>query len=267
MTVLQALILGLVQGLTELLPISSSAHLALVPWLLGWQDPGLAFDVALHIGTLAAILWYFRREWAALSVATLRVLRTHRIESDEERRAAFIVVASIPAGVAGVLLESYAESAFRHPAIMASTLMGMGVVLWAVDRWARRDRGLAAMGWGDAVIIGCAQVLALVPGVSRSGATMTAGRALRLDRGSAAVFSFMMSMPITAAAAVFKAPDAWRAEGVTLPLVVGIVAAALSSWLAITVLLRYVARHSFGIFAVYRILLGAVVFALLVARG
>lgn len=267
MTVFQALVLGLVQGLTELLPISSSAHLALVPWLLGWSDPGLAFDVALHIGTLAAILWYFRREWAALAIATLRVLRTRRIESEEERRAAFIVVASLPAGVAGVVLESYAETLLRHPAIMASTLIGMGVVLWAVDRWAPQDRGLATMRWADAVLIGFAQVLALVPGVSRSGATMTAGRALRLDRGSAAVFSFMMSMPITAAAAVYKAPDAWSADGLTLPLVVGIVAAGTSAWLAITVLLRYLTRHSFGIFAVYRILLGAVVFALLVARG
>jgi undecaprenyl-diphosphatase len=143
----------------------------------------------------------------------------------------------------------------------------MGVLLWAADRFAARDRALGTMRWTDALFVGVAQVAALVPGVSRSGSTMTAGRALRFDRPAAARFSFLMSMPITAAAVVLKLPDAVREFGITTPFVVGVITAALSSWVAIAVLLRYIARHSFGVFAVYRVVLGAVVLVLIATRG
>jgi len=267
MTVFQAVILGLVQGLAEFLPISSSAHLVLTPWVFGWSDPGLSFDVALHVGTLIAVLWYFRAEWVKLTQSAIALVRTRRADTEEKRRFLYLVVATIPAAVGGVLLEDYAETTFRSPALMAVTLMVMGVVLWAVDRYAARDRPLAALSLRDAVLIGLAQVLALVPGVSRSGSTMTAGRALRLDRQSAAVFSFLMSMPIIAAAAVLKMPEALREHGLSMQMVVGIVASALSGWLAISILLRLVVRHSYGVFAAYRVLLGAGILYLIASRG
>ena len=267
MTILQALILGIVQGFTELLPISSSAHLALTPWLLGWPDHGLAFDVALHLGTLIAIVAYFQEEWRRLFSAAISLLRKRRAETDEEKRVVFLVIATIPAGIAGLLLEDAAETVFRSPALIATNLIVLGVLLWAVDRFMSRERGMESMGWKDAMAIGVAQCFALVPGVSRSGSTITAGRALKLTRESAAVFSFLLSMPITLAAIVLKLPDAVREAESLLPMAVGVVAAAVSAWVAIAVLLKYVARRSYGVFAVYRLLFGALIFYLIYARG
>ncbi len=265
MNVFQALVLGIVQGLAEFLPISSSAHLSLVPFIFGWEDPGLAFDVALHLGTLAAVLWYFRMQWISLTKAGVEIVRSRRIVGDEQWRAVYIVIATIPGAIGGVLLQKYAETVFRNPLITAFTLIILGILLWAADRFAKQTRDLNAIRWTDAILIGLAQVCALVPGVSRSGATMTAGRALGFDRTGAATFSFLMSMPITAAAAVVKVPEALR-EGVTLPIVVGILASGISGWLAISVLLRYVSSKSFGVFAVYRVLLGLGILALLYSR-
>jgi undecaprenyl-diphosphatase len=267
-TIFQAFVLGVVQGLAELLPISSSAHLALTPYFFGWTDPGLAFDVALHFGTLVALIWYFRAEWWAMLESAWRIVRTRRIESVHDRRLLYLIVATIPAGIGGVLLNDLAETTFRSPRIIGTALVVMGVLLWAVDRWSARVRMLEELTMKDAIIVGLAQVLALVPGVSRSGSTITAGRLLHLDRPTAARFSFLMSMPITVAAVVVKVPEVLRdSGGVTTPLLVGVVAAAVSSWLAITVLLRYVSKHSFGVFAVYRVVLAAVVFATIASRG
>lgn len=267
MTILQAVVLGVLQGLAEFLPISSSAHLALTPWILGWESPGLAFDVALHVGTLAAVLWFFRAQWVALVRATWRIVRTRRIETEEERRVLFLIIATIPGGVGGLLLADYAETIFRTPVLIATTLIIMGVILWAVDRFAPHARMLGEMRWTHALLLGLAQVLALVPGVSRSGSTMTAGRAMGFHRESAAVFAFLMSMPITAAAAAYEVPKALAEGGLGVPILVGIIASALSGWLAISVLLRYVARHGFGVFAVYRIVLGLAVLGLVAARS
>ena len=267
MTVWQAIILGVLQGLAEFLPISSSAHLALTPWIFGWESPGLAFDVALHVGTLAAVLWFFRAQWAALARAAWRILSTRRIETEEEKRVLFLVIATIPGGIGGLLLAEYAETVFRTPALIATTLIIMGVILWAVDRFAPQARPLGEMRWTHALLFGLAQVLALVPGVSRSGSTMTAGRGMGFHRESAAVFAFLMSMPITAAAAVYEVPKAIAEGGVSAPIVAGVIASALSGWLAISVLLKYVARHGFGVFAAYRIALGLGILALVAARS
>jgi undecaprenyl-diphosphatase len=267
LTVWQAIILGVLQGLAEFLPISSSAHLALTPWILGWESPGLAFDVALHVGTLAAVLWFFRAQWATLARATSRIAITRRIQSEEEQRVLFLLIASIPGGLGGLLLAEYAETVFRTPALIATTLIIMGIILWAVDRFSPQERSLSHMRWTHALLFGLAQVLALVPGVSRSGSTMTAGRAMGFHRESAAVFAFLMSMPITAAAAVYEVPKAIAEGGMGAPILAGVVASALSGWLAISVLLRYVARHGFGVFAVYRIVLGLGVLALVAARS
>lgn len=267
MTVWQAIVLGVLQGLAEFLPISSSAHLALTPWIFGWDSPGLAFDVALHIGTLAAVLWFFRAQWAALTRAAWRIVVTRRITTEEERRVLFLVIATIPGGIGGLLLAEYAETIFRTPALIATTLIIMGVILWAVDRFSPQDRPLSGMRWTHALLFGLAQVLALVPGVSRSGSTMTAGRAMGFHRESAAVFAFLMSMPITAAAAAYEVPKAIAEGGLGAPIVAGVIASGLSGWLAISVLLKYVARHGFGVFAVYRIAVGIGVLALVAARS
>ncbi len=267
MTITQAIILGLVQGFGELLPISSSAHLALAPYFLNFPDQGLAFDVALHFGTLMALVWYFRREWIDMTASVVQIVRTRRITTVHEKRAVYLVVATIPGGIGGLLLNDYAATTFRSPALIATTLAVMGVVLWAVDRWSARSRHIEEVTLRDAIIVGCAQVLALIPGVSRSGSTITAGRALHLDRASAARFSFLMSMPITLAAVVLKMPEAIRSEGFSAPLIVGVLVAAASSLVAITVLLRYVSKHSFGIFAAYRLLLSAAVFLTIALRG
>ena len=266
MTAFQALILGLLQGLAEFIPVSSSAHLVLAPWVFGWQDPGLAFDVALHVGTLIALLWYFRAEWLRLLSSALVVVRTRSLQGPEERRLAYLVVGTIPGGIAGVLFERKADEAFRAPVLVASALIVMGILLWLVDLVAPTRRALAGMRWRDAILIGIAQAFAIVPGVSRSGATITAGRALQLDRESAAVFSFLLSMPIIAGAAAHEMPRLLHA-GITAPLLIGMVSAALSGWFAIAVVLRYVKRHSYGAFALYRVVLGALVLALAAYRA
>lgn len=267
LTVFQAFVLGALQGLTEFLPVSSSAHLSLTPWVMGWQPAGLGFDLALHVGTLVALGWYFRHEWVSLGRGGMTLVRHRKPVDDASRRTWFIIIATIPAAIAGVLLEEYAETVFRAPIVTAVALIVMGAVLWLVDAKVPPARDRASMTWRDALLIGCAQCLALVPGVSRSGSTITAGRALGFDRSAAAVFSFVMSMPIVLAAAILKVPDAIRETGITLPLLVGVATAFLSSWLAIAVLLRYVSRRGYGIFAVYRFLLGAVIIALIITRG
>lgn len=258
--------MGVIQGLSEFLPISSSAHLALTPWLLGWPAPGLAFDVALHLGTLIALVWFFWQEWITLAKAFFAILKKRKLETESERRVAFVVVATIPGALAGYLLQDYAKTIFRTPALTGVMLIVMGVILWAVDRAAREDRGITNMTWRDAMFIGLAQMFAIVPGVSRSGSTITAGRALALTREAAAVFSFLLSLPIITAAVVFEGRHAIE-NGITAPVVAGVVASAVSGWLAISVLLKFIARNSYGVFALYRLIAGLGVLALAFHRG
>jgi undecaprenyl-diphosphatase len=204
-------------------------------------------------------------EWMRLLAAAGQVIRHRSVRGPEERRFAYLVVATIPGGIAGLLLERKADQAFRAPELIAAALIVMGILLWLVDRLAPARRTIADLGWRDAVVIGVAQVFALVPGVSRSGSTITAGRALSIDREGAAVFSFLLSMPIIAAAAVLKLPKLVE-QGVDLALVVGVLTAAASSWLAIRFVLGYVKRHSYGVFAAYRVLLGLAVLGLAAYR-
>jgi len=267
MTVYQALVLGVLQGLAEFLPISSSAHLALAPWAFGWPEPGLAVDVALHVGTLVAVLVYFREEWIRLIVGAGEIVRTQRIQTPEQRRVIYLIVATIPGGLAGVALNDYAESTFRSPLLIGSALAAMGVLLWIVDKARPATRPLESIRWSDAILVGIAQAFAILPGVSRSGATITAGRALELDRESAATFSFLMSMPIIAAAAIFKVPHLLHAGGAGTPLLVGVLASAASGWLAIEIVMRYVRTHSYGAFAVYRVVIGAAAVVLFWTRA
>jgi undecaprenyl-diphosphatase len=264
----QAAVLGLMQGLSEFLPISSSAHLSLAPWVFDWPRPGLAFDVALHIGTLIAVGWYFRGEWIAIVRGAVRMMVGRRGPQDvHERTVVLIVVGTIPGGIGGLLLNDYAENVFRAPALTAVALIVMGTLLWLVDRAAPATRHLRDFTVRDALIVGFAQVAALVPGVSRSGATITAGRAIGADRPNAAFFSFLLSLPITTAAAAFKVPEAVEGVSSLTPMIVGIICAAVSGWAAIAFLLRLVRTHGYASFAIYRFAVGILILYLVFARS
>ena len=279
-TLFQALIMGIVQGLTEFLPVSSSGHLIVVPFLLGWDDPfitSLAFSVMLHAGTLLALLVYFRADWLRLVPAGLATIRDRSFRADPDRRLAWLLVAAtIPAAVAGFLLNDLAETTFRGIGLVAVTLVVGAGILWLADRWGARTKGVEDVTFPLAVGFGAAQALALVPGISRSGISISAARFAGLDREAAARFSFLMAMPITAGAVIFEvrklaAGGAGGAggAGVTVslgPLVVGMIAAFVSGALAISFLLRYLRTRSLNVFVVYRLVVAAIVVVVWLAR-
>lgn len=261
----QAVVLGLVQGLGEFLPISSSAHLIITPWIFGWNEgvaDTLTFDVALHVGTLLALIGFFWRDWIDL------LMSAHKPSSPNGRLFWMIVIASVPAGIIGLLLDELADNTFRSPWVIVFTLSIMGVLLWWIDKQQPQERDLSAVGPREATLIGFAQALALIPGVSRSGATMTMGRWLKLDRQTAARFSFLMSMPITAGVGLLKARDIMDVPSDQLSaMVVGMLVAALTGAVCIKFLLDYLRRASFAVFAIYRIFLAVVILILLLVRG
>jgi undecaprenyl-diphosphatase len=249
-----AVTLGLVQGLAEFLPISSSAHLILTPWFFGWPDPGLTFDVALHVGTLLAVAVYFWRDWLRLLAAAPRP------RTPDGRLFWLLVIGALPGGIAGILLDSLAEQALRAPLLIAGTLSLMGLALLAADRWGRHDRELHDVGLVDALLIGASQALAIVPGVSRSGITIAVARARGIERAAAARFSFLLGSPIILGAALYKLRDVLKAPGVLNgPFLAGIATATVIGALAIGVLMRYLQRYGLGIFVAYRLLLAALV--------
>ena len=272
--IIQALVMGVVQGLTEFLPISSSGHLILVPYLFGWDDPfltSLAFSVVLHGGTLAALLVYFRDDWRRLIPAGFATIRDRSFNGDPDRRLAWLIAAAtVPAAVIAVFLNDVIEENVRQAGVVAVMLVIGGVILWAADHYGPRTRTLDGVTFRGAIGIGFAQALALIPGVSRSGISMSAALFAGLDRTDAARFSFLMATPITAMAVAYEGLKLVRgevggAEPVTL--IVGVVAAFVAGILAIAVLLRYVRTNSFTIFVVYRFVLAAVVLVTLVVRG
>lgn len=257
----QGVVYGLVQGLTEFLPISSSGHLVLLPWAFGWSDPGLAFDVALHLGTLLAVLWYYAGDWWRLTVAALRELPRGLAVTDPEALLFWKVAAgSLPAVVAALALEDLADTAFRDPLLIATTLAGFGLLLGWSDRAPESGHGDAAIGWKEAMTIGAAQALAIVPGVSRSGVTITAARFLEIDRATAARFSFLLSTPIIAGAAALKADEFIAVLGDPGALV-AIAAATISGFAAIAGLLRFVRTRSYAPFVIYRLIVAALIVA------
>jgi len=269
----QALVLGIVQGATELLPISSSGHLILVPWAAGWEyleqnpDFNKTFDVALHLGTLVAVVVYFARDLAALVAAWFRSVARRRITTADERVAWFIVVATIPAAIVGAAGEGFIQDRLGDPWQIALLLAGFGILLWLADR-VRPARRADQIGWSGALAVGVAQSLALMPGVSRSGVTITAARFLRLDRDDAARLSFLLLVPIVFGAALLKGTKDVVLEGLPPgsagPFVIGMLAAAVVGLAAIWGLLGYVRRHTYGVFVLYRLLIAA---AVLVAIG
>lgn len=273
MPILHAIVLGLVQGLSEFLPISSSGHLLLVPWLFDWHDfddkeTEKAFDVALHLGTVAAVCIYFRADIARYVKAGWRVIVARQRPVDTDGRiAVLLVVSSIPAALVGAAFQSSIDNELGRPWIIAVSLIGFGVVLFWADRLAGR-RHVDAFTTRDAIAVGAAQVLALNPGTSRSGITMSAGRWLGFDRDSAARISFLMSIPITAGAVALKMASL-ASDGVPrdlrVPMVVGILTSGVSGWIAITGLLKLIRTRSFLPFVIYRIALGAFVLLVLTA--
>ena len=260
MDILQAVILGLVQGLGEFLPISSSAHLVLTPWLFGWPDQGLAFDVALHLGTLVAVVAYFWRDIIELLICGLFQPR-----SLDGRLFWYLIVASIPGAVFGYLLENQAATVFRSPLLIALTLTLMGIGLWLADRKGRKSRDMEDITLMDSIIVGISQALAIIPGVSRSGITMSTGLLTGMKRETAARFSFLMSVPIIAGAALLKVPDLQPAD-FSLAFILGVLTAAVVGFLAIRFLLQYLRHGSYLLFTWYRILLAALVVAVFFLR-
>jgi len=263
----QAVVMGIVQGLTEFLPISSSGHLIIVPYLAGWTDPfitSLAFSVMLHIGTLIALLVYFWRDWVRLVPAGFATIRDRSFDSDPDRRLAWLIaVATVPALIIGVLLNDVVEERFREVGLVALMLVVGAAIMWLADHWGPKRLLAIDLTFPKALGLGFAQALALIPGVSRSGISISAGLFAGLDRESAARFSFLMATPITAAAAAYEAYKLVRGEiGVEVewvPLIAGMVAALLSGLLAIGFLLRYLRTRSLNVFVAYRIVLAAVV--------
>ena len=274
---LQAIVLGIVQGLTEFLPISSSAHLVLFPWLFGWRDPGLAFDVALHIGTIAAVLLYFRRDLLGIVAALWRGIAARAPLAEPDARLGFLIVAgSLPAAIIGFLAEEPIDAFFHRPeaqglalAIIAAMLIGVGLLMALAERAARHRREIKDLRPRDALLIGLAQAAALVPGVSRSGSTLTAGLFLNFRRADAARFSFLLSLPITGGAALKQTADlvtAGVAPADRLPFVAGILASGLVGYACIAFLLRYLQRASTLVFTLYRVGLGLLILLLLAVR-
>lgn len=273
MTYLQAVVLALVQGATEFLPISSSAHLVLVPRLLGWPDQGLGFDVATNTGTLVAVVAYFRRELTGLGAAGLRALRPQgaggeapaaRFQDPEARLALLVVLATVPVAVAGLLFHDWVSTAGRDPVLIAATSIGFGLLLGWADRAGARRRELGSVGSVDAAVVGLAQALALVPGTSRSGITITAGLARGFTREDAARFSFLLYVPVGILAAGKELWDflaAGEGLGAVGPTLVGFTVSAVTAYLAIGALLAWVRRQSLAVFVVYRVVLGLVILA------
>lgn len=272
--ILQAILIGAVQGLTEFLPISSSAHLTLLPPLLGWEGELLnsaTFVVMLHVGTLVALLSYFWRDVLDLVAAALAALRERSLAGDPQRRLALVLAISIlPAGLVGALFEPFFDTWFRDNLMLIPPILALGAaMLWGAERVATRARRLEDAGIGDGLLIGVAQALALFPGISRSGVTIAAGLVRGLERESAARFAFLMGIPIIAGAGLWKARTLVTeppASADLVALLAGMLAAAASGWLAIGFLLRYLRTHSTGIFIAYRLVAAGVLAILLAAR-
>ena len=264
-----AFLMGLLQGIAEFLPISSSAHLILLPWLFAWEDPllhSLTFDVALHVGTLAAIVAYFWSDWMTWLRALPHLFK--RQQTPAVMMVWGVILGTIPAAVLGLLFQDVIETSLRHPMQIAVVLAVMGVVIAIVDIRSSAQRSLAQLTYRDAVWIGVAQSLALIPGVSRSGATMSAGRLLGFDRVAVARFSFLLSMPITLAAVIGKAPDLLAIRGGdVLTTLIGVLTAAVTGVLVIDLMLQWIRQLGFVWFAYYRIVLACVVVAVWFVRG
>lgn len=261
MNLIQAAILGALQGFTEVLPISSSAHLIIVPWLFKWPESGLTFDVSLHLGTFLALSIYFWRDIIEMAVSFFGALVSRRLDTPARRLPFLILGATIPAAVVGKLFEDQLEAVFRsNQLLIASFLIVFGLLMGAADRLGRKRLNLDEIKLGSAMFIGLMQCMALIPGVSRSGITITAGQMLGFTRESAARFSFLMSLPIVAGAALLKVAPLVRdgiPAGESLPMLVGMTSSAITGYISVAFLLRFVQKKSLAPFVWYRVVVGS----------
>ena len=260
MTELQVIILAIVQGLTEFLPISSSGHLVLVPVFFGWTDQGLAFDVAVHFGSLIAVMLFFRKDILGLLRGGVQVLGAN-VATTEARMALGIALGTIPAALAGLMFVDWIEANLRSPAVIVFTLSGYAILMVLADRLGRRNRNIAGIQIKDAVLIGIAQALALVPGTSRSGVTITAAMALGFERQDAARFSFLLAVPVILLASVYSLIGLLRTEATVAwgQLAIGVVVSAIVAYLSIEFFMRFVSRIGLLPFAIYRMILAAII--------
>jgi len=268
---IQALFLGILQGLTEFLPVSSSAHLILLPWFFRWNNPlvdSLTFDVALHAGTLLAILWYFRRDWVELLGGFCRILARRRVQDFEERLIVYIVLSTIPAAAVGLLLKKMIEESFRNPALIVLPLVAVSLLMIYVERRSRPSHPLDELSLKDALIIGCAQALALLPGVSRSGITITTGLFRGYKREAATRFSFLLSAPAIAGAALLHLGHLPKDMVSEWPIfAIGVASSGIVGYLAIAFLMHYLRRHTLNLFAGYRLAVAGIVIFRIFWRG
>lgn len=268
---IQALSLGILQGLTEFLPVSSSAHLILLPWFFRWNNPlvdSLTFDVALHAGTLLAILWYFWRDWVELAGGFFRILSRRRVEDFQERLIVYIVLSTIPAAVVGLLLEKTIEGSFRNPALIVLPLVAVSFLMIYVERRPHPSHPLDELSLKDALIIGCAQALALLPGVSRSGITITAGLFRGYRREAATRFSFLLSTPAIAGATLLHLGHLPKDMVSEWPIfALGFASSGIVGYLAIAFLMHYLRRHTLNLFAGYRLAVAGIIIFWIFWRG
>jgi undecaprenyl-diphosphatase len=266
MPLYQVIALAVIQAFTEFLPISSQAHLWFAPWLFGWKDPGLTFDVALHAGTLVAVLIYFFRDWIQIIAHGFGL----NVGDDPELRNRgllwLLAIASVPAGIAGLLFEKKADTTWRNPYLIGGMLIGIGILMWIAERRSKGSKSMDKVDWSDGLWIGVSQALALIPGTSRSGITITTGLFRGLNRATAARFSFLLSTPVIAGAVLKKLWDVHKEGGfapdMKTPFVVGTLVSGIVGALVIAVFMRYLRRNSLMPFVYYRIVFGIIVIAL-----
>ena len=262
MTVFQAIVLGIIQGLTEFLPISSSAHLNIMPWLFNWQEIPEAFDIALHFGTLLAICIYFFKDWIDLLIGGYKKV-VKKEDSTSGRIFWYIVIATIPTGILSLVLDAFSEKYLPGMAPIAVALIVMGILLYIIDKKAPAEVDYDHINFKQGFLIGLSQAIAAAfPGVSRSGITMTVSRLFKIDRESAAKYSFLLSAPVILAAVVLKLGE----FAIDLPFIIGVLASFISGLLVIKFLMGYLKKGSFKIFAVYRVILGLISFAVLIMK-
>ena len=260
MLISHALVLGIVQGLSEALPISSSAHLVLIPWLLKWHYQGISFDIALHLGTAVAFGAYFFKDWVEIIGAAFTKNTAHR-----SNMLWYIVIGTIPGAIAGLILEKKAETVFRSPVVIAVMLLVFAVVLWLADHFGKKEKAMEKIGLKTSISIGLSQALAIIPGVSRSGITITAGLFEGFSREAAARFSFLLATPIVFAAVVLKLPEL-RSIGLSASFWAGVISSAVSGFLAIHFLLKFIKRSSLNIFVFYRIAFAIIIIIFFMMR-
>jgi undecaprenyl-diphosphatase len=267
MPIYQAVVLAIVQALTEFLPISSTAHLVLIPWLFGWKDGGLTFDVALHAGTLVAVIIYFFQDWVQIIAQGFGLNIGRDPDLKQNRNLLWLLaVASIPIGIVGYLFDKQADTVWRQPYVIGTMLIVVGVVMWVAERRRVGGKSMNTIQFSDGIAVGLAQAVSVIPGTSRSGSTIAAGLFRNMTRETAARFSFLLSTPAIAAAVAKKAWDIHREGGVPadmrMPIVVGIVVSGLLGAIVIAFFLRYLRRSSLMPFVYYRIVFGIIVIAL-----